>query len=237
METDGTGTGTDVNEWSSLLKQKPARIASELARREWDPRFKTEIATLKDRALYSTWQTMLEDPGFKLTLSQYRQHGDSLTGANKKKLEKRIGNRTRYLSALTDQVLTVFRRRIRITDQLFYLLVSNELTSNIMFLLQHPEYFNWQIGDSDPYDVAIVFAVDTCNLQLFMRVIDHVKQQHLQYIYHYAPLEFLPLLIKLRRDIPEFERHIQTIYEKYGVKTWKQRDFVHSLRSNGLLLK
>lgn len=227
-----------VDTWTKLVacaegSVDEKEIAADLSRRIWDHVFEVEVTKVDPQCLYRIWELMLENPSWLLTLAQFRTSWDKLTG--KEALEKRIKQRMMYLSRITKHIFTCFHHTIIISEKLLYLLVANDLCNEVMSLLERPDLFTWSINSKSPVDLVVMFAVDTCNIPMFRLLLKEIQIVHLDYIYHHAPFEFLPVLVQLKSQIPCFSENMLTVLRHSKTSpTWKQREFIVMLNLHGV---
>ena len=224
--------------WSEAIESPgnvdEIKVAADLSSRKWDYDFSAQIRRMDKNVLYNIWSVMMEDPGFLLVLSQMRQ-GPEMSGSQTTVLQERVKNRSKYLMRLTAEIMALFRKQLRINDKFLYQLIINDLIDNILLLLSHPDKFTWQIDPDKRYDVVIIYTIHTCNAKIFQHLVAHVGYNHLLYIYHLAPLDFLPILIQYAPQIPNFRELIEKVHDTFRAPTWKQQELTALLRRKGYL--
>lgn len=151
---------------------------------------------------------------------------DGMSKEVKKQAEELKQNRRRYVSALTDYVLSTFRDSIEIDDKFIVKLFEHDLQQTLLFLLENKDNFKMKQETKDNMvDLYIMVSCDTNNIRMFVRLLDFLKIEHLEYAIRFASYDFLINLWKMRKWIPQYDSYMRTLDKVMKGKSWKQLQY------------
>ena len=206
------------------------RIARDLYNRKWEKEFETEKILIPQDDLYNIWEHLFLSLQEYKTV-QYIELANLGSGAKKAVLELRK-NRKLYITSLTNYILTAFRPKLTINDRFMSKCFEHELDTIIFFILENQKFFNISITTDSLIDLLILLSIDYNNVVTFARFSPLLTRAHLEYAIHFASFDFLLLMWKMRRYIPNFDKTVLELRETMKGQEWKQHKFFEWCRDH-----
>lgn len=186
--------------------------------------FKSQLTSIPKEIVYNLWEILF----FESETKAYDNISDSMSKLETQQKE----NRGKYLGELTDYVLSAFRDKITITDKFLCKMFEHGLDKQIIFLVENEKFFNVSLKEGTLIDVCLALSCDFTNVKVFTRLLPNLRMEHISYAIRYAAYDFLMLMWKMRRWIPNYKEHITQLRKTMKNKTWKQMKYFDWVEAN-----
>jgi len=183
--------------------------------------FETEKQSLGRNILYALWECMFLEDGVNKDVTSLQD----LTKSRLNKILQDMSNREKYISSLTDSIISLFRNKLIINDVFVYKCFEHKLEKILFFVLDNEHLFNVRLKEGTLTDIYVAMACDTDNIKSFGKLGAKITIPHLEYALRYATYDFLLLVLKMKKCIPDFDAKIETLRNTMRGRNWKQLQF------------
>lgn len=196
-------------------------IADDITSRLWDAQFEKQKNDLPDKAVYKIWEVMF------LKREEYSKEYEleGLSNVRKEEIAEKKKHCRKYLTSLTNHVLAAYRDTFIISDRFLLGCFSHSLESVLYFIEENEKFFKFSLSTTNLCDLYILLSIDTNNMTIFMRYIKNFDQPHLEYAITFATIDFLMMVWKSRKYIPDFDTKMTSLESSMKGKDWKQHRF------------
>jgi hypothetical protein len=206
--------------------------------------FEEEVGTVGKEnfsTLYSIWKYIFDDAvPVDAKNSEFLSSGWVAAPAETKRKNLR-----KYLSVLTDYVLSAQREMFIVDDRFIYKCFEHDLEKVLFFILENAKYYKIQISMDRLQDLYICYSIDLNKVEYVIKLLHEMDMPHLDYALRFASLDFLLILVKVSKFIPNFDKHMEILEKEFRPRDlkhlkvfdyWQRRRAVNSkvpVRRNG----
>jgi hypothetical protein len=202
-------------------------VVADILKKDYYHTFFDDVSTLPDKVLYSLWQSMFLSADL---CGDYVAMAD-LTKSQEKYLIAKRDNKRRYLTVLTDKVLSTYRNTILINDVFLAKLYEHDLEKIILHILHNSKFYHVKLLQGSLLDNLIILSMETNNIRILRKLLPAIKVEHMEHALRYSSYAFLTLMLKIKKWIPNFDKNIEWLETNMKNKDWKQLKFFDKCRS------
>lgn len=237
---------TDIRTWQELLNcigcsrgneyayshkmmnrlQKEKRIDYEsivvdLLSKPYTAVLEKEKLTFPPFVIYRLWECVfLQKEIYSDELSM-----EGMTKSEKTKVETTKKNKRRYISSLTEDVLSLYRETLLINDIFICKCFEHGLDKILFFILENRKYYRIELKEGTLEDNYIAISCDMGNVKIFTALMSFINIHHMEYALRYSSFSFLMLIWQMRKSIPNFDEYIKTLKKTMKGQNWKQMKY------------
>jgi hypothetical protein len=188
---------------------------------KYDKNFEKEKNVIPCDIIFKIWNKMY----YASDQYKYQFTLQGLSKSQKDLIQKQKSNQRAYITSLTDHIITAFRKELVIDDRFIFKAFEHDLESILSFIFDNTEFFIIKISTNNLTDLYLTFAIDMSHIKIFSKMLHHVNIQHLEYALRFATLDFLMIIWKIRRWIPNYDEYMQTLQSIMSKRDWKQLQY------------
>jgi len=217
FETENADGKCESNALAKPTPESYEKIKKSLCAVPYKRDFPPQLQKLPEKVVYDLWESMF----FEMQPMVYDNIADGMTKVEIAQRE----NKGKYLGALTDYVLSTYRKDVIITDKFLCKMFEHGLDKQIIYLLETQKFFKVALKENTLDDACLALACDLTNVKVFTKLLPTLRIDHIEYATRYAAYDFLMLMWKMRKWIPGFVENIKILDKTMTNKTWKQVKF------------